>query len=215
MRCKNNIFVEEFTNKIYNGKICNTIKCRGVPLVVDEEKKLERAIEIMKCLTEGVNPFTGEIYEDNALINDPRMVRCLYYVVEVLEKHKAGSGVRYVQRKDLPYRFPQELMARVVMPPEKLGVNAFARCVNAVIDASTCKNLTGSALNAQLKKMGMLQDIEEGGKHRTAMNDRSSEYGIETVMADFNGRTYEKIVFNDTGKRYLLEHLQEIMDFAG
>lgn len=184
--------------------------------MVDENKKLERAIEVIKLLSQGINPFTNEPYEDDSLINDPRMIRCLYYVTEVLEKYKTGNIVKYVQRKDLPYSFPKDIMSRVVLPPEKIGVNAFSKAVNAAIDDSVCKNLTGNALNLQLKKMRILSD-EEGvnGKHRTVLNSRSADYGIETIMSEFEGKTYEKVVFNDAGKRYLLEHLQEIMDYRG
>ena len=185
-------------------------------MVIDENKKLERAIEIIKSLSEGINPFTNESYEDHSLINDPRMVRCFYYVVEVLEKYKDGNMVKYVHRKDLPYKFPQDLMSRVVLPSDKIGVNTFSKAVNAVIDASTCKNLTGSALNLQLKKMGILsEEVGADGKHRTVLNSESANYGIETVISEFEGRTYEKVVFNELGRKYLLEHLQEIMDYAG
>lgn len=183
--------------------------------MVNEDKKLERAIEIMKSLSEGVNPFTNEPYEETSLINDPRMVRCFYYVVETLEKYRAGNVVKYVQRKDLPYRFPEELMQKVVLPEGNIGVNIFAKAVNMVIDASTCKNLTGSALNLQLKKMGILSEEEKDGKRHTVINDKSAAFGIESVLSEFEGKTYEKVVFNDEGKRYLIEHLQEIMDYAG
>lgn len=185
-------------------------------MMVEEDKKLERAIEIVKSLSEGINPFTNETYEGNSIINDPRMVRCLYYIVEVLEKYKAGNVVKYVQRKDLPYKFPQELISRVVLPSDKIGVNVFSKAVNAVIDASICKNLTGSALNLQLKRMGILGEEEYAeGKRRTILNGESAKYGIESVLSEFEGKTYEKVVFNEIGKKYLLEHLQEIMDYAG
>ncbi len=184
-------------------------------MMIDDNKKLDRTIEVIKSVSEGMNPFTNEPYDENSIMNDPRMIRCLYYVVEVLEKYKAGNIVKYVQRKDLPYNFPPELISRIQLPLEKIGVNTFSKAVNAVIDPSTSKNLTGNALNLQLKKMGILSE-EEGvdGKRRTVLNSKSASYGIETVLCEFDGRTYEKVVFNDAGKGFLLQHLQEIMDYC-
>lgn len=182
--------------------------------MISEDQKLERAIEIMKLLTEGINPFTNEPYEEDSLINDPRMVRCLYYVTEVLEKYKAGSAPRYIPLKDLPYYFPDEIMQKVKLTGDKIGVNTFAKCINEVTDPSRCKRLTGTVLNNQLKKMGILSEAEgTNGKHRTAINEQSALYGIESITVEFNGNTYEKLVFNEKGKEYLLGHLQEIMDF--
>ena len=183
--------------------------------MTDDDKKLERSIELMRALTEGINPFTGEVQEDG-LLNDPRMLRCLYYVIEILEKAREGSGLRYINRKTLPYYFPEGLMAKVALPSESIGVNAFAKAVNMVLDAARSKNLTGNALNLQLKKMGILTDIaEENGKHRTGVNDSSREYGIEVVTGNFEGKVFEKVVFNEKGKRFLLENLQRIMEYAG
>lgn len=183
--------------------------------MTDEDKKLNRAIEIMKSLTEGINPFTNEPYEEASLINDSRMVRCLYYVVEILGKYKAGSITGYVPLKELSYHFPDEVMKKVKLPAEKIGVNAFAKYVNEATDPALCKRLSGFALNNQLKKIGILSD-ETGasGKRRTVTNDKSEQYGMEIVTAIFNGSTYEKVVFNDKGKEFLLGHLQEIMDFS-
>ncbi len=184
--------------------------------MIDENKKLERAIEIMKLLAEGIDPFTNEPCAENSLLDDPRMIRCLHYIVEILEKYKAGNVVKYVQRKDLPYRFPPEALSRVVLPLEKIGATTFSKAVNAVIDPAACRNLTASALNQQLKKMGILGEADgKNGKRRTVLNEKSAEYGFETEMREFEGKTYEKIVVNDTGKRFLLEHLQEIMEYAG
>ena len=42
-------------------------------------------------------------------------------------------------------------------------------------------------------------------------NSKSKDYGFETVTKSFNGNEYDMVVMNDTGKRYLLEHLEEIM----
>jgi hypothetical protein len=183
--------------------------------MIEEDKKLNRAIEIMKLLTEGINPFTNEPYEEASLINDSRMVRCLYYVVEILEKYKAGNVTKYVPLKDLPYCFTEEVMRKVKLPSDRIGVSTFAKAVNEVTDPAVCKKLTGMALNNQLKKMGILSDeTAANGKRHTATNDLSGQYGMEMITAEFNGSTYEKVVFNEKGKEFLLGHIQEIMDFS-
>jgi|GEM_PF-6400167 len=107
---------------------------------------------------------------------------------------------------------PEE-KTRIVLPDGKIGVNEFARCVNKVINPEQSKNLTGVDLNKQLKKMGILSEKElEEGKRRTVINDQSKEYGIETEPRSFNGTEYEKIVFNEKGKSFLLENLEKIME---
>ncbi|MCR4436087.1 MAG: hypothetical protein QHH06_13735 [Clostridiales bacterium] len=180
----------------------------------NEVLKLTRAIEIMKALAEGTNPFTGLPYEENSLINDPRMIRCFYYIIDTLKKVRSGQKGLASYRKDLPFVITPEEKARIVLPEEKIGVNTFAKCVNSVINPAISKKLTGMALNSQLKKMGILREVKtEQGKIRTTVNDKSAEYGIEIEEVAYNGNVYHKIVFNQKGKKYLLDHLEEIMSY--
>lgn len=82
--------------------------------MIDESTKLERAIHVIKSLTDGNDPFTGEPYEENSLMNDPRMIRCFYFVIEILEKYKAGNTIKYIDRKNLPYKFPSNLVIMIL-----------------------------------------------------------------------------------------------------
>jgi hypothetical protein len=45
------------------------------------------------------------------------------------------------------------------------------------------------------------------------MNKKSAGYGIETVAKTFNGRTYQQIVFNESGKFFLLQNIEKILQF--
>lgn len=66
-------------------------------------------------------------------------------------------------------------------------------------------------INRQLKKMGILSEESlEDGKKRTIVNDNSKNYGIETVRKNYNGVEYDMVCFNDMGKQFLLDHLEEI-----
>lgn len=180
----------------------------------NEARKLSRSIEILKAIADGVNPFTNDCLEDNTIFNDARMVRCLYYVIEVLEKVNRGEIGQQVFRKDLPFMITPEEKSKIVLPEENIGVNAFAKCVNQVINPNRSKKLTGTVLNNQLKKMGILSEEKTSeGKTQTVTNVNSSQYGIETMKIDYNGATYDKVVFNEKGKRFLIEHLEEIMSY--
>lgn len=180
----------------------------------NESRKLDRSIEIMKLLAEGINPFTNEPYDDKAFVNDPRMVRCFYYVIDVLERVKTGRIGGASGRRDMPFVITPEEKRKIVLPDEKIGVNTFAKCVNLVIDPSRSKRLTGMLINQQLKKMGILAEEKEAdGKSHTVITGESARYGIESMQMDYNGVVYNKVVFNDQGKKFLLEHLEEIMSY--
>jgi len=72
--------------------------------------------------------------------------------------------------------------------------------------------LTGTEINKQLKKMGILGEEKlDNGKTRTVTNEKSHDYGMEMEERSYNENKYEMVVFNDWGKKFLLENFEKIM----
>jgi hypothetical protein len=183
----------------------------GGIVMISEKERMLKAREILIKMANGINPVNGEQIEGESFLHDPRIIRCLYYVSDVLEKVATG---KMTQNKPGKFIISPEEKAQVVLPAGKIGVNEFARAINNVIDPTRSKKLTGAVLNKQLKKMGILdEESYEDGKTRTILNKKSPEYGIESEKRNYNGNEYEMILFNDKGKQFLLENLEKIMSF--
>src|SRR5512145_2404330 len=58
----------------------------------------DRMIEILKLLSDGIDPFTGEIFPDNSPYQHPDTVRALFKAIEALRKIQT----RQVRQRDLP-----------------------------------------------------------------------------------------------------------------
>lgn len=179
---------------------------------VNEQQKIEKAKIILEKIAKGVDPLTGEQIEGDSFLNDPRMIRCFYFVAEVLDN--VNKGV-YSSRGNNSSKFfiTEEQKRMVEFPPEKIGVNEFSKRINACIDPAVSKKLTGTELNKKLKKLGILSEEQYGnGKTRATTNDRSAEYGFELEKKSYSGVEYNMVVINDIGKKYLLENIEQIMD---
>jgi len=51
-----------------------------------------RAIEILKLLSAGIDPFTGEIFPENSPYQHPDTVRALFKAIDALRKIKTREG---------------------------------------------------------------------------------------------------------------------------
>lgn len=177
-----------------------------------DKDKLVKAKEIVRKMAAGINPLNGEEIEDGNLMNDPRLVRCFYFIEEVLQTAIEG---RLGTNEGAPEVFmitPDE-KGRIQLPQGKIGINEFAKCVNKVIDLNRSKKLTGVEINRKLKKMGVLGEQHlDDGKKRTTLSEKSLDFGIETEKRNFNGSEYEMVLFNDAGKKFLLDNLEKIME---
>lgn len=179
--------------------------------MTQELEKLIKAREVLTKIAEGINPLNGQPINEKDFIHDPRIIRNFYQISEVMNdmiRFKARSHMK----KLTDFVITEEEKQRVALPENKVGVTEFAKRVNMVIDPYKSRRLTGAELNRQLKRMGILGETAGAdGKSRTVVNEKSGEYGIETETRSYNGSEYEMIVFNEAGKRFLLDNLEKIM----
>ena len=176
-----------------------------------EIEKIEKAKIILEKIAKGVNPITGEQIEEDSFLNDARMIRCFYFVAEVLGNVKDGV-YRSKKNKMTEFIITPEQKEMVEFPPGRIGVNEFSKCINRCIDINISKKLTGVELNKRLKKLGILsEESTQDGKTRTIINEKSIEYGFESERRSYNGNDYDMVVINDNGKKYLSENIESIM----
>ncbi|MCX7884137.1 MAG: hypothetical protein N2448_03795 [Caloramator sp.] len=178
--------------------------------MVGEREKLIKTKEIILKMANGINPVDNQPIDEENFMNDPRMIRCMFYVANSLEK--LINDEKIVVSRPSEFIITPEQKSMVKFPDEKIGVNEFSRCINSVIDRTKSKCLTGVELNKNLKKIGILSEKEnEHGRKTTVTNEKFFEYGFETIRASFNGKEYDKVVINNKGKKFLLDNLKKIM----
>ena len=65
-----------------------------------------------------------------------------------------------------------------------------------------------------MKKMGILsEELLPDGKKRAIVNNDSYKYGIVTEKRNYNGNEYDMVCFNETGKKFLLDELEKILEW--
>ena len=57
-----------------------------------EMKKLETAITYLQRMAEGNNPINNLPAEDDSVINNPNVIRCMFFVKDILEEVKRNDG---------------------------------------------------------------------------------------------------------------------------
>ena len=74
--------------------------------------KLEVAIKYIDRMAEGKNPVKNVAVEDDSVLNNPNVIRCMYFVKEILEAVQENDGV-IGGRKAKPSKtpFPYECLS--------------------------------------------------------------------------------------------------------
>lgn len=182
--------------------------------MANEKDKMIRAREILHSIIEGKEPFSDEEIKSDSFLNEPRMIRCLSYIVKVLTSNIEEMNRPRSRRYKQEFYITEEELKKVQLPDRNIGINEFCREINAAIETETRKKLTGQVLNKQLKLMGILSEkMAESGRIHTILSDCSHEYGITTERASYNGRVIDKIVYTEKGKQFLMDNLFDILQY--
>lgn len=56
----------------------------------EELEKIQKARLVLQKIANGINPINGEKIEEESFLNDPRIIRCFYFVAEVLDNVTRG-----------------------------------------------------------------------------------------------------------------------------
>jgi len=165
-----------------------------------DKEKMIKANEILNKMANGINPVNGKPIDADCFLQDPRIIRCLFFVQQVLDK-VINNEINTSGKKAANFIITAEEKDRIKFPEEKIGVNKLASCINKVIDLDRSRKVTGVEINRQLKKMGILdEELLENGKKRTVIKDDSYKYGMEIEKRNYNGEEYDMVCFNDARK---------------
>jgi hypothetical protein len=174
-------------------------------------EKIRKAKAVMEKIANGKNPITGEEIVGDHFLHDPRMIRCFFFVSQVLDEVAKGNFSKNTRQQR--FVMTAEEKARVEFRDELIGMSEFAKCVNQQVDVLKTRKANAKTINKALKTRGILTDkVTEDNKRQTVTNEKSAEYGFEMTTRTYEGKQYEQLVMNDTGKRFLMEHLEELMN---
>lgn len=174
-----------------------------------ETTSLMKAKEVVKSI---ITKIEGEDEKDinELFLSEKELLDKFNTILEVIDQYiEYKDRIRKDARQ--PFSLTVEDLSKVNLPEYPIGINEFAKCINKVIDLKTTKGISGIQINKRLKELGILGEKEENGKKCTVTNKNSKNYGIESMQAQYNGRKYEKVIFTDKGKEFLLNHFIEIM----
>lgn len=132
---------------------------------------------------------------------------------EVPADYEPTSSENRKKKPKIPFSIDPELLDNLELPDKDISITEFCRAVNGMIDMEAMKRLTPVHMNTQLKKMGILgEKKDDSGRSETVTTEHSLEYGISSVSGMYNGREYEKIIYDEQGKRFLVDNLPDILE---
>lgn len=176
-------------------------------------KKLETAIVYLQRISEGNNPINNMPSNEDSVLNNPNVIRCMFFVKEVLEEVKRNGGyIGRKPRKSDKIEFPVEVLADYVYKEDK-SISKFVGQVNELVDEKVYKKLKYQLITQWLKLHGFLQEehSQEFNKTITMPTQKGIQLGIRAERRSHRGMEYMLVLYNRQAQEYIVQNLEKIL----
>lgn len=177
-------------------------------------KKLETAIIYVQRIADGNNPVNNMPAEDDSVLNNPNVIRCMFFVKEVLEEVKRNNGCigRKVQKSDKA-DFPIEILAAFSYR-EDAAISKFVGQINEMIDANIYQKLCYKRILQWLKMNGFLTEEfrQELNKKITLPTEKGTQLGIRAERrSSSKGEGYMLLIYGKQAQEYIVQNMRAIL----
>lgn len=172
-----------------------------------------RARMYMDLLAQGVDPVSGQPLPQGCGLDQERLGRCFSYVSGVLGKviDNGGSVGKRVRMKKF-YLSPEQ-RGCVPVTPYPVRISEFIDSLYRVAADPDMKKLSAAKVVDHLIAGGFLmkQTKAEGGTQKVP-TETGLRLGLSTKMCSSRDGDYLGVFYDAQAQRYLLEHLDQIME---
>lgn len=177
-------------------------------------KKLDIAIVYLQRITDGKNPVNNLPADEEDVLNNPNVIRCMYFVKEVLEEVKRNDGsigkrskMKTKEKQDFPIELLQSFEYK-----EDLPISYLTKQFNEMIDENIYKKLNYFPIIQWLKNNGYLEEYKVDDSRKINIpTEKGKELGIRSEMSTSSyGQEYIRVIYTKQAQEYIVKNIKEI-----
>lgn len=179
---------------------------------MEKEEKLLLADKYISSLAKGLHPITKAILPEDSVINDVKIVRCLYFVSEAI-KEAMNCDKKKSGRKKKPFSLSQHEIENFRISNGEITISAIVKKLNELKNDENMVKLTTKPITQWLLNCDLLQEVEENGKtvKRPTESGKSMGMSVRRMITDHG--FFNAVVYNSKAQQFLLDNLLSILNF--
>ena len=176
-----------------------------------EPEMMQRAKMYMEKLAQGIDPISDQEIPEDSVLNNVRLARCFFYVSGVLDQVIANGG-RVVSTPPKDFFITDEELGRVNPSQEPIRITQFVDLImNAINDPDRKKLKTTTIAGWLIEKGFMSKQTHADGKSKRLPTAMGEQIGLTVKLREGQYGTYQAVCYSEDAQRFLLDHLQEML----
>lgn len=179
-----------------------------------DEIKLDAAITYVERMAEGNNPVNNIPAESDSVLNNPNVIRCMYFIRDVLQQVKDNDAMIGSRTyKSVKNPFPLEVLGKFVYQ-EDMSVSKFLEQLKLLAEDPNVKGIGTKVITNWLKRMDYLVDEHDSvtGQKKTKTTPKGEQFGLYMEpRVSARGQEYNIIMYNRHAQEFLVQHMEKII----
>ena len=179
-------------------------------------KKLETAIVYLQRISDGNNPINNLPADEDSVLNNPNVIRCMFFVKEILEEVKRNNGyIGKKAKKSDRMDFPIEVLRSFIYREDK-AISKLVEQINELIDENVYKRINYKQITQWLKMNEFLHEeySKELNKTITVPTEKGLQLGIRAERrVGSSGMEYLLVIYGRQAQEYIVQNIEKIFSF--
>ena len=179
-----------------------------------EIETIARAQMYLEKLANGVNPLTDTEVNENDVVNNVRISRCLFYVSGILKQIVDNKGKFKVEMPDrAEYTVTPEQLAKFAFSEQPVSISELTKRLNDLMNQMYVKELKRGVITDWLTDIGMLSDNIVNNKARKRPTAAGQNIGIITEEhTNQFGQWYEGVFYTLNAQHFIIDNIDTIIE---
>ena len=171
---------------------------------------LRHAKSYIDKLAKGINPITDQAVNENDVVNNVRVSRCLFYVSGVLDKVIQKEMITPMAKNNqIPFSLPSDIINRFQYSESPISVSIITRQINSFVSDSNMKKLKPISITAFLLQTGFLQRDVTG----CLPTPKGITAGFSVEERKPEGKLpYKIVLYNMDAQKMIIDNISTIAD---
>lgn len=176
---------------------------------MEEKEKIAIAQDWVRKLANGVNPLNGSALNEDDIVNNVHISRCLFYVADLLGKY-TERRTKVDENRTIPFA-ASAIAIEKYNYVEAVSISAFAREIRNLIPRDM-RAVSIPSMTKWLLQEGLLRESEpdKRGRINKVATEKGKELGIYNEVRENNGGHYLATLYNRDAQKFLLEHIEDM-----
>ena len=180
-----------------------------------ELEKIKYAKSYIDKLANGVNPLNDTVINENDVINNVRISRCLFYVSDVLKQVIQKGGVKTVKKNLINFNLTDEQLSNFQYSETPIPVSEIAKRFNNLITNENMKKISHKDITKWLISIGLLCETKNPYNDKISKKPtvQGEDVGITTEVRTGLHGSYTVTIYNKSAQEFVVDNLSAILNF--